>query len=182
MISEFSVRPKSQNKRAYYYFWAALAIAVATFIVYLLADKYRGLIGLGTIAAITIAVFVYTKYIAASYIYDITFDSSSHAVFVVRQQTGKKDTTLTCISLSGITSVARLSAEQRKKHITPAGMIKYVYTPTISPDSVLLIIYHSRYEKAEIYIEATDEFASLLESYSLIARSQEQVEADAEEA
>ena len=181
MISEFSVRPKPQNKRAYYYFWAALVAALVIFIVYLIANRYRGLIGLGTIACITIAVFIYTKYIAANYIYDITFDSSSHAVFVVRQQTGKKDTTLTCISLSGITSVTRLSAEERKKHTTPSGMLKYVYTPTISPESVLLITYHSRYEKAEIYIEATDEFATLLESYSVIARTEEQAEAEAEE-
>ena len=181
MISEFSVKPKPQNKNAYYYMYAFLLGALVTLVVYFLMDKYKGLVGLGTIAFITAAVFVYTKYIAAQYIYDITFDSSGNPVFVVRQQTGKKDTTLACIYISGITSVGIFDKTERKNHTTPVGMIKYIYTPTISPDTVCLITYYSRYEKSEIYIEANSDFASLLMSYAIEARAKEEGERETEE-
>ena len=181
MISEFSVKPKAQNKNAYYYMYAFLLGAIVTLVIYFLIDRYKGLVGLGTITFITAAVFIYTKYIAAQYIYDITFDSSGNPVFVVRQQTGKKDTTLACIYLSGITSVVMLDKTERKNHTTPGGMIKYVYTPTISPDTVCLITYYSRYEKSEIYIEANTDFATLLMNYAIEARAKEEEEKETEE-
>ncbi len=181
MISEFSVKPKPQNKNAYYYMYASLLGALVTLIIYFLMDKYKGLVGLFTIAFITAAVFIYTKYIAAQYIYDITFDSSGNAVFVVRQQTGKKDTTLCCIFLSGITSAKIMDKAERRQHTTPYGMQKFVYTPSISPDTVCLITYHTRYENSEIYIEANSEFAALLLNYAKEARLQEQEESESED-
>ena len=176
MISEFSVKPKAQNKNAYYLMYAFLLGALVTVVIYFLMTNFKGLVGLLTVAFITAAVFIYTKYIAAQYIYDITFNSSADAVFVVRQKTGKKDTTLACIYLSGIISVQILDKAERNSHTTPYGVCKYVYTPSISPDTVCLITYHSRYEKSEIYIEANREFASLLETYAKEAREAEEKE------
>ena len=52
--------------------------------------------------------------------------------------------------------------------------MKYVYMPTLDPDVSYRITTASRYEHAEIIIEASDEFASLLLAYSQQARDMAQ--------
>ena len=91
-------------------------------------------------------------------------------MFVVRQQTGKKYTTLCRIALSEIVKIEKQTAEQMKAHKTPMGVVKYSYFPTLGPSVAYRITTSGRYEKAEILIESSDEFADLLASYSAEAR------------
>lgn len=169
MISELTLRPKATNKRAQYLIVAFLFGAAAFFVVYLAVEHYKGLIGLGTLAFITAAVFIYTKYIAPEYYYDILIANDT-PLFVIRQLTGKRYVTLCRIELRSIMKVERASAQERREHKTPDGFVKYVYTPSLGPDTVYIITSVSRYEKAEITIEANDEFAALLTSYAIEAR------------
>ncbi|MBR7116269.1 MAG: hypothetical protein IKC87_00985 [Clostridia bacterium] len=169
MIAEFSLRPKAQNKRALYLL-IAFAIGAAAFAIWYIATPvYRGVIGLGAMAFVIAAVFMYTKFIAVSYSYDI-FIANDTPLFTVRQLTGKRETTLCRIELRGITSVVRMTPEERKGHKTPTGYVKYNYCPTIGPDVTYMITYVTRYEKAEITIEANDEFADILMRYADEAR------------
>ena len=169
MISEFTLRPKATNKRAQYLIAACLFGAAAFFVVYLAVEHYKGLVGLGTLAFITAAVFIYTKYVAREYYYDILIANDT-PLFVVRQLTGKRYSTLCRIELRSIMKVERMSATERREHKTPEGFVKYNYMPTLGPETVYLITSISRYEKAEICIEANDEFAALLTSYATEAR------------
>ena len=66
--------------------------------------------------------------------------------------------------------VEREERKVRHSHKTPKTHMKYVYTPTLDPDVSYRITTASRYERAEIVIEASDEFASMLRAYSLEAK------------
>jgi hypothetical protein len=119
------------------------------------------------------AIFFYTKFISAYYIYDITFDSDDTAVFVVRQITGKRQSTMCRIALFEISDIIGETREQRKKHTTPNGTRKYVYFPTLSPDVSFRIVSSNRYESSEILIECTDQMAAMLSEYSKEAKELE---------
>ncbi len=169
MIREFTLRPKATNKRAQYLIAAFLFAAAAFFVLYLAMEHYKGLIGLVSVGFITAAVFIYTKYVAPEYYYDIMIANDT-PLFVIRQLTGKRYVTLCRIELRSIMKVERFTAAERREHKTPDGFVKYIYTPTIAPEVVYILTSVSRYERAEITIEANDEFAALLLSYAAEAR------------
>lgn len=170
MITEFSMRPKASNKRSIYLFIAFSIGAVAAALLYMFIPLFKGVVGIVAMIFIVGAVFIYTKYMAAEYIYDITVPDGT-PLFVIRHRTGKRETTLCRIELSSIKSVERQTREQRREHKTPADRARYFYCPTFSPDETYLIISETRYEKSEISIEAGEEFASLLLAYAAEARS-----------
>ena len=170
MISELSVSPRPANKSANITFGALLFSAAIATVLYLTAERFRGVIGLLTIAFITAAVLVYTRYIAVKYYYDVTFDTSSQAVFTVRQLIGKRVSTLCCIRLSSITGLAYEKREDRKGHKIPYGVRKYNYTPTLIPEDTIRIYSVTRTEKAEIVIEGSYELLTRLNEYAREAR------------
>lgn len=161
---------KASNNKAKRLFFIMLLVSAALIAVYVFIDVYKGVIGLAAVVAIVSAVFIYTKYMGAEYFYDLTSDSEGSAVFVVRQTTGKRTSTLCRLDLWSIVNVERLTAKERSTHKTPLGMKKYFYLPTLSPESVLLLTAKSEYENAEIFIEASDEFAAMLKSRAAAAR------------
>ena len=170
MISELSVSPRPANKSATVTFGALLFSAAIATVLYLTAERFRGVIGLLTIAFITAAVLIYTRYIAVKYYYDVTFDTSSQAVFTVRQLIGKRVSTLCCIRLSSITGLAYEKREERKGHKIPYGVRKYNYTPTLIPEDTIRIYSVTRTEKAEIVIEGSYELLTRLNEYAREAR------------
>lgn len=178
MIQEFSTHPKPANKNAKIAFLVAILVSALGFVTYFVIDKYKGIVGTAALMMLTTAILFYTKYISPEFYYDITIDSEGTPVFVVRQIIGKRQTTLCRIDLADIASVTKQSSVERKAHKTAAGYKAYVYTPTLMPSKTYLITVTSRYEKAEIRIEGTDEFAELLLEYSKEARDMR--EADAE--
>lgn len=166
MISEFSARPKPTNNNAKYAFISSLSLALAVFIFSLTLEKYKGAVGMIALVLLTFALFIYTRYIAVLYFYDITFDGEGKPIFVVRQKIGKRDSTLCRIDLYSIKKIEKETAEERKRHKTPVGYLKYVYSPTLFPSVTYRITVLSGYEKSEVIIECPDEFANTLELYA----------------
>ena len=166
MISEFSARPKPTNNNAKYAFISSLCIALSVFVFSLTLEKYRGVVGTVSLLLLTFALFIYTRYIAIQYFYDVTFDSEGKAIFVVRHRIGKRDSTLCRIDLYSIKKIEKETKEERRAHKTPVGYLKYVYSPTLFPSVTYRITAISRYEKSEIIIECPGEFANTLELYA----------------
>ena len=171
MISEFTMKPKPANDKPKYFVIVFLVLAAALMVLYFFLDLYRGVIGLVAVISICVAVFFYTTYLTRSYLYDIAIYDNV-PLFIVRAKTGKKETTLCRIELRSIVKVEEQNAAERKAHATPRDYAKYKYCPTFAPDRTYLITSVTRYEKAEITIEATPEFAALLTDYAKIAREQ----------
>ena len=170
MIREFSVKPKPTNNKARAIFIICTVCSFALITLSTFVPLYKGLVSLLGVVLLSFALMLYSKYIAPSYFYDITFDSEGAPLFVVRQLTGKRYTTLCRIALYEIVKIEKQSREQRRKHKTPFDTKKYSYLPTLDPEVVFRITTSTRYEKAEILIESSESFADLLASYSLEAR------------
>ncbi len=170
MTSNFSVTPKPQNKNAKILMSAFFAIALVSLIVTLFLEKYRGVVGMVTFASLITAILVYTKYVAVKFHYDIIVEEVEEPLFVVRQTVGKRDVTLCRIAFADITKIKKETLEERRAHKTAGGVAKYSYTPTLSPSFSYRIFVLSRYEKAEIIIEGTDELCEMLKSVSASAR------------
>ena len=171
MIGEFSARVKSSNNKARVAFFLLLSLSTAVFVAYFISPLYKGIIGLFGIALITAAVLIFTKYVSAEYYYDITRDADGTPVFVVRQLTGKRQSTLCRIGLSDIVGAKMENAAERRAHKTPVGYRKYVYLPTLMPSITCRLTVSNRYERAEIIIEVGEDFKNLLLSYSAEARA-----------
>lgn len=172
MLNEIYVHAKPTNQNAKRLFFILLALAAATTPIYLIINVYKGIVGLAVVALITAAVLIHTKYIAPEYYYDITSDHEGIPVFVVRQVVGKRQTTLCRLDLFSITKVEMLDKRAAAEHKTPKGYRKYSYLPTFMPTTRLCISAVSSAERAEIFIEASDEFAQMLIRLSKDARAE----------
>lgn len=165
MIRPQSARLKPTNNKARNYSFIALMIAVVLTAVYMAIPVYKGVVGLLLITALVFCIFIYTKYISPVYFYDIDFDAYGVPIFVVRQVTGRRQSTLSRISLSDITEIKRETAKERDGHKTPKDFRKYVYCPTLMPEVTYRLTVVNRYENAEIIIEANEEYAAMLAEY-----------------
>ena len=178
MIKELSVHVKPKGNKGKLLFTALMLVAATVVLVSMFIERYKGVVGLVGMIAIVIATWIYTRYIAVEYYYDVTFDSSGEPIFIVRQIIGKRQSTLSRISLADIVDVTLQDAAERKAHKTPRDTRRYVYVPTVFSERVCRITTKNRYEKAEVLIEVSDEFASLLRSYAEEARAMRAAEDD----
>lgn len=151
-------------------FIACSVLAFALVTLSTVIPLYRGLVSMAGVLLLTLALVFYTKYILPIYFYDIFIDSDGTPLFVVRQQTGKRQSTLCRIPLNEILRVEKQSRQQRREHKTPYEVKKYAYLPTLDPDEIYRITTSGRYERAEILIECSEGFAKMLTVYSAEAR------------
>ena len=181
MIKDFSVTPKQSNKNSRIVMCAFFVLALVSVIVAIFIEKYRGVVGLVTLASLTTAILIYTKYVSVTFHYDIAVDGMEEPLFVVRQTVGKRDVTLCRVAFADIVKIEKETAKERRAHKSPERVARYVYAPTLSPAVSHRIYVHSRYEKAEIIVEISDELCDMLLSVAAEARSMRAVTDDDED-
>ena len=164
MIKDFSVHVKPKNKNGLIAFLRSLTVGAFLFVYSSSLESYRGVVGLVALLFIVYALYAFTKYVCREYCYDIT--ALDEPTLVIRQLVGKRSTTMCRILLSDISDVKFEIKEQMAAHKTPDGYMKYRYTVTMGVTETVRITVKSRYEKCEIILEGTEEFASLLLSYA----------------
>ncbi len=169
MITEFTMKPKAQNERPKYLLIIAAIGFAAFMILYFAIPNFKGIVGLVAVGFLCFGLYIYTRYMASEYFYDILIENNT-PLFVVRQKAGTRETTLARIELRHIVRIEELDKSALKEHKTPEGYLKYFYNPTMSPDKLVLITAISRYEKAEIFIEAERDYIITLNEYAKIAR------------
>ena len=162
MVKEISVRPKAKNNNAKIAFFATLFLSAIGFVTYFMMERYRGFVGMVSLMVLITAILIYTKYIAPVFTYDIALDVDGAPIFIVRQTVGRRISTLCRVWLSDVSSIEREDKATRKAHKTPVGFRKYIYAPTMFPSEVYRLTLNGRYEKSEIVIECSEEFADLL--------------------
>lgn len=169
MINEFSVHPKPQNNNAKIIFGVCLIIAFAFILASSFFTLYKGVIAFAGVCFIITALIFYTKYMAVEFIYDVMIVDGI-PLLVVRQITGKRQSTLCRVELADVTDVTTESREVRRAHKTPVGVRKYNYTPTVSPAEVHRLTVSNKYERAEIVLEGSREFADNLRAIVIEAK------------
>ena len=170
-MREISTKVKPSNDKARRLATALFLIGMAVFLISMAIEAYSGIVSTAALVILVFAIMIHTKYIAPVYYYDLTRDYDGNAVFVVRQITGKRESTLCRIDLSGLRSVEREDSATRREHKTPSGYVKYNYSPTLMPEVLYRITYICPYERAEILIEASDEYAETLRALAEEARA-----------
>lgn len=162
MISNFSAHPKPQNNNAKIACLVMTAVSALGFIIYFMMDSYRGFVGIFALLCLTTAILIYTKFISPEFYYDIISEDVEEPLFVVRQVVGKRSSALCRIALADIVSVEGEDKRAMREHKTDKDTRKYVYAPTLFPSYIYRITLRSRYERAEIIIECSEEFAGML--------------------
>lgn len=159
---EISLHAKPSNKNASIITAASIISAAACIGVCFFIERYKGIFGILAMIFFTVAIVFYTKYTAAEYIYDLSTDGEGYPLFIVRSRTGNRITTHLRLDLYSIRRVERLSQAELKGRKTDTGVLKYTYTPSFLPCEVVLLTVRSRYERADVVIEAPTEFSALL--------------------
>lgn len=178
MIKELTVKARHTNRKAHILSAVFIIAAALLFTARFIVHRYQGLIDLGTVACITACVFLYTKYISPQYYYETMITTDAEPLFIIRRTTGKRSVTLCRVSFAEILGIKGETREEMKKHKTPRGTVKYFYTPTLLPEKVHRIEVRSAYERAEVVIECSDEFATMLSSWAAEARAMRTEEYD----
>ena len=150
---EMSTRVQPSNNYARLIFSLFTAGGICLALVSTLVPMYKGVVALLGAVLLVVGVTVYSKYLASVYYYDITKDVNGTPIFVVRQVMGKRESTLCRVNIADIVSAEHETASQRRKHKTPLGYLKYVYTPTLAPKETSRLTLNGKYENAEIVIE-----------------------------
>ena len=178
MTGDFSVTPKPQNKKSTVVMCVFFGLALASLIVSMLLDRYRGVVGLAAFAFLVTAILMYTKYVSVVFHYDIIVTDVEEPMLVIRQTVGKRNITLCNLALADIKKVEKETAEQRKAHKTEQGVARYVCGPTLDPAVSYRLTVQNRYQSCEIIIEGTDEFSEKLLSLATEAAAQRTEDGD----
>lgn len=171
MIREFSVRPVPKNQNARSLFFTLLGAAAASVAASYFLNAYKGLVQLAALILLVAAVMIYTRYVGSSYSYEISHDSEGTPIFVVTQFSGKRGTALCRVSLADVADIKTLTAAEYRAYKPEAGMKRYNYTPTLNPPEVHLMQVRSYREKADVFVELSEEYRSLLLSFVEEARA-----------
>lgn len=169
-MKELSVRAVPQNKNAKLAMLISFLLSALSFVAYGMVDRFRGIVGLVALSFLVTAILFYTKYISPVFFYDLTLDGDDNSTFVVRRVVGRRQSTFCRVDLADIVSIERENREEYKRHKTPRGLSKYVYAPSLFPKAVYRITVKGKYEKAEIIIEASEDFVDSVKEYVREAR------------
>ena len=170
MIQELSVRPIPKNQNARYAFFGLLGAAAVTVIVSYFLSSYKGVIQLAALLLLVGAVLVYTRYVGCTYYYEVTYAGET-PIFLVSQVSGRRRTALCRVNLSDVIGIEVLTGAEYRAYKPESGMKRYNYTPTLGPSEVHLMRVRSRMEKADVFLELSEEFRTLLLSYAEEARA-----------
>ena len=170
MIREFSVSPTPQNGNAKKYMALSFFLAALIIAVSMMLKEYRGIVAVFSLVPLTLALLIYTKYLAPKYYYDVFINDDGVPLFIVRQVTGQRSTTLCRVELSLITSVERENKAERRARKAESDVSRFIYCPTLFPESVIRIKLVGYGQKSEVVIEGNDEFLKTLDEYVNEAR------------
>ena len=167
MIGEFRITPKPENNKARTFTAVLGTLGAFVFGVSMFIELYRGVVALVGMLFIVAALTIAVKYLLSEFTYELV-NADGEWLFVVGQRSGKRYTTLCRVGLSSVVSIEKTSAKEKKK--PSAEYSRYTYIPTLMPDTYYVMTVSSRYEKAKVSLQLTDEMAELLLAYAEEAR------------
>lgn len=171
MIVSFSTSPKPQNNNAKIIMSVFFTLTVAAIIVSAFIEKYVGVVQTVGACCLICAILIYTKFLSSTFHYDVIGDGVEAPLFVIRQKTGKRETTLCRVELADIITVKRETKAERRAHKRDAGTSLYVYSPTLWPEITYRVLVAGRHERAELVLEGTDELFAEIKRLAAVARS-----------
>ncbi len=170
MMQDVHIRVKPQNAYARVAFYGFLVLTFGVFAASYAMGRFRGVMQLGAFFCAVTAVLLYTKFMAPVFAYDLMTDNDGVPLFVVTQTIGRRMTTLCRIELTDVVSVRFCLMREAKAQKYDGSVHRYVYMPTLFPQTVCVVKTSGRYERAELFLEGNDSFVTLLNEYVAHAR------------
>ena len=171
MIREFSVRPVPKNQNGRTVFFALLGAACASVAVSYFVSLYKGIIQLAALILLVAASFVYTRFVGCVYYYETAVDSEGTPIFVVAKAFGRRRTTLCRVDLADVVDISVLKADGLRAYKSEPNVKRYNYTPTLRPSEVHLRKVRSHAERADVFVELSEECCAVLLSNVSVARA-----------
>ena len=190
-MNEIIIKPKPQNEKGKRVFLIALIACAVTFILSLILPKFAGIVQLVSLILLCISLYFYNRYVGTSYTYELMSEENGGALFIVRQEVGKRSTTHCRMSLANLRAARRMTKEELRAYKrrssksasadaetateipTPEPNVGvYYYGPTFLPESLCLLSFRGRFERADIFIECSDELLAHLLSLADELRAQ----------
>lgn len=168
-IIPFSYRRIADKKRAFPLFFVLIGISVALVISYMISPKYRGVIGLVAICAMTAAMMVYLRYVISDYTYSVREGEDNQAFLIFTKIVGKRQSMMGCVPLYAVQSIEKFTKEELKAQKIDKGTQKYNFAPTFSPDVVYAIRAQKGSVKYFVVLEGTDDLRNRILEYSRYA-------------
>ncbi len=160
MLKELSYVAKATNNVARQVLIGLVGSAAIFVVASYITPKLSGLVWMVAFIFIVASIYVYTRYVGSTYLYEIA-DVGTPS-FVISLTVGKTSRTMARIDIDSITEVRRLTGKEYRKYKCEKGVVKYSYFPTMMPTALYLISMRSPYENADIFIEADESFAKTL--------------------
>lgn len=164
MPEEMICYAKSKNNASRHVLLGLLGSSLLSVLAAMLTPKYSGLVWMVAFSFIVASIYVYNRYVGAEYCYGIV-EGPGRASFTVGMKVGKTSRTMARLDLDAITEVRKMTGKEYRAHKCEKGVMKYPYFPTMFPSEVYLVSVRSEYEKADVFIEANEEFAAALGVY-----------------
>ena len=161
MIKEMRYTARPRTKAAKSVFLGLLGTSLIFVIAANLSPAYSGIIWLVALGFITATIYVYNRYVGAEYCYEVS-DSGGRPSFIISMRIGKTVRTMARVDLYAITEVHKMTRAEYRAHKCDRDIARFSYFPTMFSDEVYLVRVRSHYEKADLFIEADDNFAALL--------------------
>lgn len=168
-IIPFNYRRLADKKRAFPVFFTLIGISAFVVVLSMLTTKYQGLISLAAIGTMTASVMIYVRYIISDYTYSVCEGENNQSFLIFTKLVGKRQSMMGCIPLYSIKSIEKFTKTELKKQKVEAGVHKYNFAPSFSPDVVYVIKAQTRTQKYFAIIEGTDELRERLLEYSRYA-------------
>ncbi len=164
MFNEISMIAKPASKAAKYVFVGLVGTALILVLSIYFGAPFSGIIWTVALVFVTAALYVYNRHIASEYCYELNTYGGKES-FVINMRVGKTVRTLARLDLDAVTEVRRLDGKEYRAYKCEKGVFKYPYFPTMFPNSVYLVSIRSVNENADLFIEASEEFARELARY-----------------
>jgi hypothetical protein len=160
MYNEISYTAKPAGNVGKYVLMGLSGSALIFVVAANITPKFSGLVWMVAFAFVVASIYVYNRYVGAEFTYSVT--DGGVPSFVVEQRVGKTVKTMARLDLCSITEVRAMSGKEYRKYKSEKGTLKYSYFPTMFPERLYLVTMRSRYENADVFIEADERFISYL--------------------
>jgi len=166
MITELSFIARPSNNKARHLFFALLISSVLVLSLSVaLPPELRTAVLSGGMIFLIAALYVFSRFVGVTYLYDLALDTDGTPIPAVRSRIGKREVTLSRLTLATLTALDCLPRKARREYKTPDDLKRYNYYPTLDPERICLLRFITDQESVELAIEAPDPLINALTPY-----------------
>ncbi len=171
-INEISYQPSADKKKAFPPFFITLAFSGILVILSVTMPKFQGLISFIAVVGLSIALYYYSRYIAATYIYSLIINSNGEPVFLVNKVAGKRSSLMFMSYLFDAESIQKFAKFGENKYSPSKDVKKHDFTMTYGIKEFYVIRFKTSGLVSDVMIECDEETVKTLSSYIEIAKEE----------